>query len=429
MKADVNQECIWNVVREGEKMKVLVVNSGSSSIKYQIFDMNGYSVLTSGVLERIGETNSRLRHRWLNSAGENEEVVQTAQVLNHHEGFELIVAVNAESGSLRAEHELFGIGHRVVHGGEVFNKPTLINDKVVEIIREMIPLAPLHNPANLIGIEIVRKRYHQVQQVAVFDTAFHQSMPPHAFRYALPNEFYKDHHVRRYGFHGTSHYYVSKQAAEHIGERLEDLNMITLHLGNGASATAIRSGKSVDTSMGMTPLEGLIMGTRSGDLDPAIHFYLSRTTGKSNEELESILNKESGLKGICSVNDMREIIHLSEDGDTQARLAIDMYCYRIKKYIGAYCAVLGQVDALVFTGGIGENSSLIRKHSCEGLAELGIIIDEQKNQAFSGGLLEIQGEKGVVKVLVIPTNEELEIAIQTVERIRSNKECINPINC
>jgi acetate kinase len=283
----------------------------------------------------------------------------------------------------------------------------------------MIPLAPLHNPANLVGIEVALERRPDVPQVAVFDTAFHQTMPPHSFHYALPRALYEDHHIRRYGFHGTSHRYVAKSAAEHLGCPLQELNLITLHLGNGASAAAIQKGESVDTSIGLTPLEGLIMGTRCGDLDPGVHVYLANSTGKSMDEVEALLNKESGLKGICGANDMREVKSLADGGYANARLALDMYCYRIKKYIGAYYAVLGSVDAIVFTGGIGENASFIRKGACRGLEGLGIILDDGKNEAVSGELAEIQTDPDAVKILVIPTNEELEIARQTVERIRA----------
>jgi acetate kinase len=381
--------------------------------------MHNSSMLASGLLERIGETESRLRHTWLNTEKKFEEVLETRHIPDHRKGFDWIVDVNTRT-SPGGERKLSGIGHRVVHGGEVFHEPTLIDDRVVAAIKKVIPLAPLHNPANLIGIEVTRERRPDVPQVAVFDTAFHQSMPPRAFHYALPQNLYTEHHVRRYGFHGTSHLHVARKAAEYLEKSLDELNLITLHLGNGASAAAIKSGKSVDTSMGMTPLEGLIMGTRCGDIDPAIHFYLCRSTGTTNEELETMFNQESGLKGICGANDMREIIRLASDGNKQSQLAIDMYCYRIKKYIGSYCAVLGQVDALVFTGGIGENAALVRKLCCEGLDNLGIVIDNQKNDVCSGELSEIQGEKSSVKILVIPTNEELEIARQTYELISRN---------
>jgi acetate kinase len=395
---------------------ILVINSGSSSIKYRFFQVGTYSVIAAGLVEKIGESESRLRHSWLNKDKKHEEIAETEHVPDHRKGFDWIVDVNTRT-SPGGQRELSGIGHRVVHGGEVFQEPTLIDDRVITAIKKMTPLAPLHNPANLIGIEVALERRPDVPQVAVFDTAFHQSMPPCAFHYALPQELYTKHNVRRYGFHGTSHHYVARKAAEHMGRSLDTLNLITLHLGNGASATAIRKGKSIDTSMGMTPMEGLVMGTRCGDIDPAIHFYLSRTTGSTNEELEEMFNNESGLKGICGANDMREIIRRSSSSDESAQLAIDMYCYRIKKYIGAYSAVLGRVDAIVFTGGIGENASLIRKLCCEGLDLLGIIIDNQRNEACSGELSEIQGEKSPVKILVIPTNEELEIAHQTYELI------------
>jgi acetate kinase len=399
-------------------MKILVINSGSSSIKYKVFDAEKSVLLASGMLERIGDPDSQLRHCLQKTNSKHEEIVYKKFIRDHHDGFEWIISVMIESGVLRDEKELFGIGHRVVHGGEIFHEPTLIDGAVIVTLRKLIPLAPIHNPENVLSIEIALKRFPHVPQVAVFDTSFHQTIPLHAYLYALPYELYRDYHVRRYGFHGTSHYYVAKHAASYLGKSLDTLNLITLHLGNGASATAIREGKSIDTSMGMTPLEGLIMGTRSGDLDPAIGFYLARTTGKSNEELESLLNEQSGLKGICGVNDMREVERLAESGNMQAGLAIDMFCYRIKKYIGAYFAALGHVDAIVFTGGIGENSPLIRKTSCEGLSGLGIIVDDRKNNMGHEGIFEIQEKQGTVKILVIQTNEELEIALQTVKKIK-----------
>ncbi len=398
-------------------MKVLVINSGSSSIKYQLFNMSDKTVLAKGLLEQIGEDASQLSHRGPGKTGDRVKITRTQPVANHQEGFHLIGEVLNESGTLGDSSELFGIGHRVVHGGEAFQEPALIDEKVVTTIRALIPLAPLHNPANLAGIEVALKFAPNVPQVAVFDTAFHQSVPPQAFRYALPKDLYRDHNVRRYGFHGTSHFYVAKQAALYLKRELNSLNMITLHLGNGASVTAIAGGKSVDTSMGMTPLEGLIMGTRSGDIDPAIIFYLGRRTGLTPDEIESLLNKNSGLKGICGVNDMREITRLAAEGDASARLAIEMYCYRIKKYIGAYHAVLGRVDALVFTGGIGENAAAIRRRACKGLSPIGIQVDDHKNSLKSDAIREIQREHCPVNILVIPTDEELEIAEQTVAKI------------
>ncbi len=307
--------------------------------------------------------------------------------------------------------DLFCIGHRVVHGGEQFCQPTLISAAVLAAIKQMIPLAPLHNPANITGIEAAVAYAQGVPQVAVFDTAFHQSMPAYAYQYAVPQEWYVDKGVRRYGFHGTSHFYVAKQAAQHIGKPLAELNIITLHLGNGTSMTAIAAGESIDTTMGMTPLEGVMMGTRSGDLDPAIVFYLNRL-GLSNEVIESALNKQSGLKGVCGANDMRAVHAMADAGDEAAQLALAMYSYRIKKYIGAYFAVLGRVDALVFTGGIGEHDAWLRASCCAELGVLGVALDQQKNAHAQGRLTEINQSDFAVKILVIATNEELEIAQQ-----------------
>ena len=320
-------------------MKVLVLNAGSSSIKYELFDMSERIALASGLLERIGERESRLTHE--HRAGDDvSEVERKGTVADHREGFAWIGAALRESEGVSGSSELYGVGHRVVHGGEAFKEPTLIDKDVIEMIREQIPLAPLHNPANLAGIEVAVAHLSDVPHVAVFDTAFHHSIPPQAYHYALPYDLYTTHHVRRYGFHGTSHLYVAKQAARQLGRPLESLNLIVLHLGNGASVTAIEKGKSVDTSMGLTPLEGLIMGTRSGDIDPAIVFFLARATGLSNDALESLLNKESGLKGICGANDMREVLRRAGEEDERAALAIEMYAYRLKKYIGAYYAAL-----------------------------------------------------------------------------------------
>jgi acetate kinase len=402
-------------------MKVTIINCGSSSIKYAMFDMSTRDLLGSGLLERIGTKESRVRHRRRNDHGTYDEILMHEPVADHAEGFEFILTVAAKMKILKDPNELFGIGHRVVHGGEVYSGPVLIDRGVIARIRELIPLAPLHNPANLKGIEVAVGIVPDVPQVAVFDTSFHAPMPPRAFHYALPYKFYEEYHVRRYGFHGNSHHYVAKRAAALLGKPLESINLITLHLGNGASAAAIQCGKSIDTSMGMTPLEGLVMGTRSGDLDPAILFYLRRELGVSMEEVEGMLNNESGLKGICGSNDMREIVRLADEDNPRARLAMDIYCYRIKKYIGAYSAVLGRVDAIVFTGGIGENSKNVRAGSCEGLSGLGIMINEKKNDAVSGKESEIQDDRSAVKILVIPTDEELEIACHTVDTISASR--------
>ena len=397
-------------------MKVLVINSGSSSIKYQLFDMAEAKVLASGAIERIGEAQIVHRHRLASSQGAVDETDEEC-IANHREGLARIGQVLRESGAVGDVSELSAVGHRVVHGGEFFRQPTLIDNDVLERIRDMIPLAPLHNLANAMGIEVALQYAPDIPQVAVFDTAFHQSIPAHAWHYAIPERLYSEQRVRRYGFHGTSHYYVAKQAARQLGKALPSLNLITLHLGNGASAAAIRQGRSVDTSMGMTPLEGLIMGTRCGDIDPAIHFYLCREAGLSYQEVESLLNKESGLKGVCGANDMREVHRLADAGDDRARLALAMYCYRIKKYIGAYVAVLGRVDALVFTGGIGENDAGVRAQACAGLHALGIELDSDRNSGQAKGVFAIHSDGSPVSILVVPTDEEFEIALQTVECI------------
>jgi len=403
-------------------MKVVVINSGSSSIKYETFDLAGLSAVSKGLLERIGAQDSRLTHCWLTPAGTWEEIVETRHITDHREGFSFILEVSSRTRSGDEVLQIFAVGHRVVHGGERFSEPAVIDDAVLSAIEGLIPLAPLHNPANMTGIKVMRDLLPGVPQVAIFDTAFHQTMPPRSFHYALPYDFYQTHGVRRYGFHGSSHGYVTNEAARYLGVPRQELNLITLHLGNGASAAAIACGKSVDTSMGLTPLEGLVMGTRCGDIDPALHFYLARKTGRPVEEIEGMLNTESGLKGICGLNDMREIQERAHAGDVRAELALEVFCYRIKKYIGAYYAVLGSVNAIVFTGGIGENSAAVRNKSCEGLSELGIVIDERRNSEAGRGIAQIQAGDSKVKILVIPANEELEIARQTVELIRNLKD-------
>jgi acetate kinase len=381
--------------------------------------MDDFVLIASGLLEKIGGTESHFRQKRLTAEGTYELRETTGPVADHWEGFEFIMKYNADDRIIKNESELLGFGHRVVHGGEMFHKPVIINDDVIAAIRRLVPLAPLHNPHNLLGIEVTRKRSPHVPQVAVFDTAFHQTLPPHAYHYALPHEFYTAHNVRRYGFHGTSHHYVARKAADHLGKSLKEVNLITLHLGNGASAAAIHKGKCIDTSMGLTPLEGLVMGTRCGDLDPAAHFYLMRQTGMSAEEVETLLNFQSGLTGICGTNDMRMIQKRVQEGNEQAILALDLFCYRIKKYIGAYLSVIGKTDAVVFTGGIGENSMLTREKACSGLEHLGISIDSRKNKAASGNVSEIQKNSAPLKIMVIATDEELEIAHQTIETIKS----------
>jgi acetate kinase len=405
----------------GEKgSKVGVVNCGSSSIKYEVFDRKERIKLATGLLERIGSSEGRMRQSRLQADGTFVEQIFTKPLADHHEAFLFMVDMNRENRIIRDDAELFCVGHRVVHGGELFREPAVVDDEVFAAIEQLIPLAPLHNPSNLLGIKAARIRFPGIPQVAVFDTAFHHTLPPAAYRYAVPRELYEQQQVRRYGFHGSSHAYVAKEAARYLGQPLEKLNLITLHLGNGASVAAIREGKSIDTSMGMTPLEGLVMGTRSGDLDPAIPFYLIRELALPPEKVENLLNKESGLKGICGLNDMREIQQRAGQGDERAALAFDMFCYRVRKYIGAYHAVLGRLDAIVFTGGIGENSGPVRSAVCGDLRHLGITVNAGKNGAVTGKVTDIQEEGAPVRVLVVRTNEELEIAIQA-EAVIENK--------
>lgn len=397
--------------------RILVINSGSSSIKFRLYEMKREQLLVSGNLERIGETESNSIYQKHSSTGDIEEYKEVYPVANHSAGIKRIVTFLQSSSAVDLIKSLYAIGHRVVHGGETFKAPTLVNENVIEKIRDVIPLAPLHNPANLMGIEVMRRLYPLMPQVAVFDTAFFQTLPPYAYRYALPDNLYCHHHVRRYGFHGTSHQHVARETAKYLHQPLTSLRLITLHLGNGASATAINQGICIDTSMGMTPLEGLIMGTRCGDLDPALHFYLARTLNMDLNKIENLLNHESGMKGICGVKDMRKVHLLAKKGNELAGLAIEMYCYRIAKYIGAYSVALGGLDALAFTAGIGENDSVIRELVCKRLALLNIALDHQRNRSGTNETFCINKEDCKVKVLVVPANEELEIARQTLSVI------------
>ena len=400
-------------------MRILVLNSGSSSLKFKLFLKADLSVLASGRIEQIGDAKSAALLSFVDFSGDEQELNRSDSVADHRAAIKVMADMLRESGTLVDTGELAGIGHRVVHGGEAFHQPVCIDGAVITAIEELIPLAPLHNPANLMGIRVSMEHVAQTPQVAVFDTAFHQSIPEHAYLYALPYGLYAEQKVRRYGFHGTSHSYVARQAALYLDKPIEELNIITLHLGNGASAAAIKGGQCIDTSMGLTPLEGLIMGTRSGDLDPAILFYLARETGMDMDELDGMLNKQSGLKGICGENDMRTITELAEQGDKQAMLALTMFCYRLKKYIGAYIAALGGVDCIVFTGGIGENSAIVRQMSCQGMERLGLSLDEKKNSIRQKEILEIQATDSQVSLLVIPTDEEYEIASQTLQVINN----------
>ena len=392
-----------------QKMKVLVINAGSSSIKYQLYQMPGATVIARGMVEPIGEKTSKLY-----TYGEKTSCVDV-KAEDHKQGMHVILdaLVTGKASVIADISEIGAAGHRVVHGGEEFTGSVVIDDKVIASIEKFSDLAPLHNPPNLTGIKAARQNLPNVPQVACFDTAFHTTIPEVAYMYALPHELYEKFRIRRYGFHGTSHRYVARRYAEIVGKGKYDVNVITCHLGNGCSITAVKNGNSVDTSMGLTPLEGVVMGTRSGDFDPAILFYLA-DKGYIISQLNTLCNKKSGLLGISGLsNDMRILTELAGNGDERAKLAIDIFCYRIKKYIGSYAAVLGTVDAVIFTGGIGENAARVREKVCSGLDQIGIQFDSEKNSSTIGNESEISVNGSPVKVFVIPTNEEAAIARDT----------------
>ncbi|MGE5578343.1 MAG: acetate/propionate family kinase [Syntrophothermus sp.] len=394
-------------------MKIFVLNCGSSSIKYQLFDMKTETVLAKGRVERIGMDTAVLSHR---TTGK-EEVKQVASILEHATAIRKILEVltDAKAGAIKSADEITAVGHRVVSGGEEFSESVLITDEVKAVIKQCFDLAPLHNPPNLMGINAMQAILPEVPQVAVFDTAFHSSMPPYAFLYAIPYILYKRYRVRRYGFHGTSHKFVSQRVAQLMKRPLEDLKIISCHLGNGASITAVKGGKSVDTTMGFTPVEGLVMGTRSGDLDPGALLYVMSRESLGIGDANAMLNKHSGLIGVSGISsDMREIEEERAAGNLRARDAFDMFVYRIRKYIGAYAAAMDGVDAIVFTAGVGENSPAVREEICRNLTFLGIELDEGKNKN-SEKEKEITKPASKVKVYVIPTNEELVIARDTME--------------
>ncbi len=398
-------------------MKVLVINCGSSSLKYQVFDMTTESVLAKGIAEKIGLDGSFLKYR----RGDEDNITIEAAMPNHEVAIRLVfdALTDSDYGVIENMSDIDAVGHRVVHAGEKFAYSVVINDEVMAALRECIDLAPLHNPPNITGIESAKRLMPDVTHVGVFDTAFHQSMPDYAYLYALPYELYSKYGLRRYGFHGTSHLYVAQRAAALLDKPIEQLKVITCHLGNGASITAVDGGRSVDTSMGFTPLEGLIMGTRSGDVDPAVVSFLAAKEGLTAEDVvNKLLNKQSGVLGISGVSsDFRAIEEAAAQGNRRAELAIEMFAYRVRKYIGAYAAAMGGVDAIVFTAGLGENSSSMRESICSGLQFLGVQIDPEKNDV-RGKEVDVSADQAAVRVLLIPTDEELMIARDTVSLVK-----------
>jgi len=395
-------------------MKILVLNAGSSSIKYQLIEMPSKIVKCVGIIERIGMEDAIFTHE-----KKGIKYNETLSIKNHEQGLHTIEAtlMHPKKGVLKDVKEIDAVGHRVVHGGSKFKKTVLITKEVKDSIRDLFDLAPLHNPANLIGIEIAETIFTSAIQIAIFDTAFHQTMPKEAYQYAIPNTYLDDHNIRAYGFHGTSHKYVSEKALDYLGNNCK--RIITIHLGNGCSISAIKDGLSIENSLGFGPMNGLIMGTRSGDIDQSVVLYLKNKFNKSVEEVNHILQKESGMKGLTGFSDLREIENAANKGNENCINALKLASYRIKKYIGSYIAVLNGVDAIVFTAGIGENSSLTRQMACSGLDGLGIDLDIAKNLIRSKETREIQKDGALVKILVIPTNEEIEIAKQSYELLTS----------
>jgi acetate kinase len=400
-------------------MKILVLNSGSSSLKYKLFLFPEQKVLATGLIERIGERQGRVTHK---VQADSHEISYDKPISAHEEALSIVGEFILHGANLLEDlNELKAVGHRVVHGGEFFSSPTLITPKEIEILNGISYLAPLHNPSNLKGIEVSMKIFPKAKQIAVFDTAFHQTLPEYAYRYALPNELYEKHGLRAYGFHGTSHQFVSRTARRYLMKEGDDFNCISIHLGNGCSITAIRNGESVDHSMGLTPLGGLVMGSRPGDFDPSLILFMQKQLEMSIADIEVLLNKNSGLQGLSGENDMRELLQRYHNGDEKAILAISMYCYRIKKYIGAYAAAMGRLDAIIFTAGVGENSDFIREMVCTDMAFLGIELDPSLNKLESKKIRAIQAENNRVKILVIPTDEELEIALQAEHLLQGNQ--------
>ncbi|WP_298881045.1 acetate kinase [uncultured Polaribacter sp.] len=389
-------------------MNILVLNAGSSSLKYQLIEMPAKTVKCVGLVERIGMEDAIFNHE----KGE-DEYSEVLPILNHEIGLKKIAEtlLDAKLGVIKSVDEIVAVGHRVVHGGSKFSSTVVVTEEVKDSIRELFDLAPLHNPANLTGIEIAETIFTSAKQIAIFDTAFHQTMPKEAYQYAINNSYLDEHKIRAYGFHGTSHKFVSEKAIEYLGEKSK--NIITIHLGNGCSMSAIKDGKSIENSLGFGPMNGLVMGTRSGDIDQSVIFYLMKKLNKTADEVSNLLNKESGMKGLTGFSDLREISEKAESGDEKCQNALELAAYRIKKYIGSYTTALNGLDAIVFTAGIGENSALMRQMSCENMDFFGIELDDAKNAIRSKEIREIQKETGKTKILIIPTNEEIEIAKQS----------------
>ena len=406
-------------------MKILVINSGSSSIKYQLFDMApeaGGRVLCSGLVERIHEPMGAIKHKKFPDSPEEAVFADELPIPDHKIGMQLVVdrITNGQAAVVASPDEITGVGHRIVHGGEFFSAPVIVDDSVVEKLTSIIPLAPLHNPGHLAGIATARELLPAAPQVTVFDTAFHQTLAPEAYLYPLPYEFYEELRVRRYGFHGTSHGYVFGKTAEFLGRSPEETSAITIHLGNGCSMDAVKRGKCIDTSMGLTPLAGLMMGTRCGDVDPAVYPFLAERKGLTVKDIDAICNKQSGLKGVCGVNDMRDVHARRGAGDERAQLAFTMFCRRVTHYVGAYMALLGECHALSFTAGIGENDVDVRQQVCQTLGYLGARIDAEKNKTLKRGQPgDISTDDSPIRILVIPTNEELAIAQQTLALLKT----------
>lgn len=402
-------------------MKIIVLNCGSSSIKYQLFDMINEEVIAKGVVDKIGLHGSSIT----NERNDGDKVKLEGEIIDHQQGIEYILGVlsSDKHGSIKSFDEIDAVGHRVVHGGEKFSSSVLITDEVIEQMEKYVDLAPLHNPPNLKGIYAMKELLPNLPQVGVFDTAFHQTIPSYAYMYAIPHTLYIKYGIRRYGFHGTSHRYVSSRACEILGKKCADLRIISCHLGNGASVAAIKNGKSLDTSMGLTPVEGLIMGTRTGDLDLGVFMYIMRKEEIGLSEANALINKHSGILGVTGISsDMREVEKEAEKDNWRATLGLEMYHYRIRKYIGAYTAAMGGVDVIIFTGGIGENADMTRSEICKDFEYMGLKFDKKKNKSVRGIKKVISTDDSKVSVVVVPTNEELVIARDTKEIVTKKAE-------